>query len=262
MSTQLNLGKNISISQSSISFKAPLSTTTITTQNITPITITDASGSVGAGNQELVASGSGILWKSKPIQINNNILLPVSPAVYADSKITPILTYSSTYGYDGWGFINALLGQKYNWYWAPPSSSTPLSQLSGIYFTFYPIVNTVASFLTVYTVPIGALGWYNSKRDFVISTPILAGKSYLGYYQFDPTIPAPTRYGHLPLALTISPVNPAGAFAPTENLLVFAISSNSAQTPNTEQLIVSSVGVIINDGTGTIYTQPFTFTSA
>ena len=258
MSTPLNLGKNITVSPTSISFRVPLSC-----PSVTPGTISDVNGSIGTLNQVLTSSGSGsILWKSSDeIITNNNILLPVSPLIYADSKITPILTYSATYGYDGWGFINAVLGQKYNWYFGPPSSTTPLSQLSGIYFTFYAIVPTVASFLTVYTVPVSG-GWYNSKRDFVISTPILAGKSYIAYHQFDSTISPPTKYGHLPIALTISPVNPAGTFASTENIEFFAISSNSAQTASTEQLIVSSVGVIINDGTGNIYNQPFTFTSA
>ena len=170
MSTPLNLGKNITVSPTSISFRVPLSC-----PNVTPGTISDVYGSTGTLNQVLASSGVGnVIWQSSKITTNNNILLPVSPLIYADSKISPILTYSATYGYDGWGFINALLGQKYNWYFGPPSSTTPLSQLAGIYFTFYAIVPTVASFLTVYTLPIGAQGWYNSKRDFVISTPIIA----------------------------------------------------------------------------------------
>jgi hypothetical protein len=171
-------------------------------------------------------------------------------------------------GYDGWGYINAVANKKYNWYFGPPVPyTTPLSNLAGIYFTFRAIVPTVASYLSVLTVPpaVGATRWYNSKRDLMITSPIIAGQSYIGYYLFDATIPAPTRYGHLPLPLTMSgnfPIGSSvGSFLSTEMILAFVLQSNSAQTINTEQLIVSSVGVIINDHIGNIYNQPFTFTS-
>jgi hypothetical protein len=55
----------------------------------------------GTTNQVLTSTGSNISWKTKVIT-NNNILLPVSPVVYADSNITPILTYAGTYGRLRW----------------------------------------------------------------------------------------------------------------------------------------------------------------
>ena len=230
--------------------------------------IMDTVGSLGLAGQQLICNSSSthaIVWTTPvvEVEVNNNIVLPVSSIIYADSSITPILTYSVTKGYDGWGFVNALSSQKYNWYFAPPNATTTVSQISGVYFTFYAMVATTASFITVYTKPATSPNWYNSKRNFIFASgALVVGQQYIAYYQADPSVAPPTKYGHLPLPMTISPVAPVGAYAPTEQIMFWSVGSNSAMLPNTEQLIVSSVGVIINDGISPIYNQPFTFNSA
>jgi hypothetical protein len=78
---------------------------------------------------------------------------------------------------------------------------------------------------------------------------------------FDSSYPTPFKYLHTPVALTLSPVNPVGAFGAGELLYYFSINTNSISSIGSEELIIGEAGCIIDDGTGT-FIQPFAFNSS
>ena len=201
------------------------------------------------------------LQYASPLNVCNSTtitgVLPSSPPM----KPTPT---ALLYGYNGWYYKN--ISATYNnigWGLALSPSTYTVSQLKGFYFCFVSLTTTSKPFISVYTNPPTAPNYYNSRRSYVPSNSasIVAGTPYIYYFMFDNAYPTPFKYLHTPVALTLSPVNPVGAYAPTENLYYFSVNTNSISTIGNEEIIVSEAGCIIDDGTGTLI-QPFSFNSA
>jgi hypothetical protein len=203
------------------------------------------------------------------LQYANPINIANSPAIYGTLPSSPPMiptTNAINTGFNGWYYRN--ISAAYNnisWSTGFQPSSYVVSNLKGIYFTFVSLTTTSKPFISVYTLPAQPPGgFYNSRRSYVPAiapATITAGIPYIYYYMFDNNYPIPFKYCHQAVPLSLSAVNPVGAFGPNELLYFMSINTNSISPANTEELIISESGVIIDDGTGTLI-QPFSFNSA
>jgi hypothetical protein len=203
------------------------------------------------------------------LQYANPINIANSPTIYGALPSSPPMiptTNAINSGFNGWYYRN--ISSAYNnisWSVGFQPSNYVVSNLKGIYFTFVSLTTTSKPFFSVYTLPAQAPGgFYNSRRSFVPAiapATITAGIPYIYYYMFDNAYPTPFKYCHQAVPLTLSAVNPVGAFGANELLYFASINTNSISAVNTEELIIAEAGVIIDDGTGTLI-QPFSFNGA
>jgi hypothetical protein len=202
------------------------------------------------------------------LQYANPINMANSPVIYGTLPSSPPMiptTNAINSGFNGWYYRN--ISSAYNnisWSVGFQPSNYVVSNLKGIYFTFVSLTTTSKPFFSVYTLPATAPNFYNSRRSYVPAiapATITAGIPYIYYYMFDNAYPTPFKYCHQAVPLTLSGVNPVGAFGANELLYFASINTNSISPANTEELIVAEAGVIIDDGTGTLI-QPFSFNSA
>lgn len=202
------------------------------------------------------------LQYASPINIAN------SPLIYSTLPSSPPMVPTAgaiNTGFNGWYYRN--ISATYNnisWSIGFQPSSYVVSNLKGFYFTFVSLTTTSKPFISVYSLPATPPNFYNSRRSFVPAiapATITAGIPYLYYYMFDNAYPTPFKYCHTAVPLTLSGVNPVGAFGPNELLYFMSINTNSISVANTEELIVAEAGVIMDTGDGTLI-QPFSFNSA
>ena len=239
---------------------------------------TGASFNIGEGiTGQVITStgGTGYQWSSqvinntssiKKLQYASPLRVANSPTIYGTLPSSPPMIPSIgaiNSGFNGWYYKN--ISSVYNnigWSIGFQPSNYIVSNLKGFYFTFVSLTTTSKPFISVYTLPAQAPGgFYNSRRSYVPAiapATITAGIPYIYYYMFDSSYPVPFKYVHQPVSLTLSAVNPVGAFGPNELLYFFSINTNSISVANTEELIIGESGVIIDDGTGTLI-QPFSF---
>jgi hypothetical protein len=203
------------------------------------------------------------------LQYANAINIANSPAIYGTLPSSPPMiptTNAINTGFNGWYYRN--VSSVYNnisWSTGFQPSSYVVSNLKGFYFTFVSLTTTSKPFMSVYTLPAQPPGgFYNSRRSYVPAlapATITAGIPYIYYFMYDNNYPTPFKYCHTAVPLTLSGVNPVGAFGDNELLYFMSINTNSLSPANTEELIIGESGVIIDDGTGTLI-QPFSFNSA
>jgi hypothetical protein len=227
---------------------------------------------IATNTTNIATNTTNITNNSKSIsklQYASPINIAISPIIYGTLPSSPpmVPTIGATNsGYNGWYYKN--ISTTYNnisWSVGFQPSSYVVSNLKGMYFNFVSLTTTSKPFISVYTLPAQAPGgFYNSRRSYVpASSPavITAGIPYTYYFMYDNNYPTPFKYCHSAVPLTLSNVNPVGAFGDSELLYFMSINTNSISTIGTEELIISECGVIIDDGTGTII-QPFSFNSA
>jgi len=229
----------------------------------------------GVTGQALISSGGvNYAWSNQVItntqsiqklQYASPLRVANSPTIYGTLPSSPPMIPTSgavNSGYNGWYYKN--ISSAYNnisWANSFQPSNYVVSNLKGFYFTFVSLTTTSKPFISVYTLPATTPNFYNSRRSYVpASAPatITAGIPYIYYYMFDVNYPTPFKYLHTPVALTLSPVNPVGAFGAGELLYFMSINTNSISATNAEELIIGESGCIIDDGTGTLI-QPFAF---
>ena len=257
-----------------------LSPTDLTFNGVSlPSTVSTNTTNIGTNTTDIATNTSNISTNTTNITKNTNsisklqyanpINIANSPIIYGTLPSSPPMiptTNAINSGFNGWYYRN--ISSAYNnisWSVGFQPSNYVVSNLKGIYFTFVSLTTTSKPFFSVYTLPAQAPGgFYNSRRSFVPAiapATITAGIPYIYYYMFDNAYPTPFKYCHQAVPLTLSAVNPVGAFGANELLYFASINTNTISPANTEELIVAEAGVIIDDGTGTLI-QPFSFNSA
>jgi hypothetical protein len=190
------------------------------------------------------------------------ILQYSSPAIYADGQPPSAVPSSITnsYAYSGWYFKNTSAGYKINWYFGASSPSMLVSDILGMYISFFNGSNTSndnTPFITIYTPPTGSgdyfPNFFHSSCTYVWnpSTSISANTRYIEFLNASGTCPNPQHYGSNLVSMVQSPVspNPKGTYLPTQNVAFFAIGTNSAASVNSIQFVISKVGVMTASGT-------------
>lgn len=178
--------------------------------------------------------------------------------VYADSSVTPMI---DPFGQSGWYFKNTVAGQKINWYTYintknPVDPLRPLGtdtatrgSISSIWAVVKIYSATSRPFVTIYSAPTGtgdAASWYKSRWVYELSTtpvtPTPPG-TYLMHFGTDPGV-----HQHLPrLVMPNVNTNGRGPMSPTETLLMYAWSSNSAAAVNSQEFTIEQTGHTFGD---------------
>ena len=185
----------------------------------------------------------------------------ISSAVYADgrSPLPPSNTVAQTYAYTpSWYFKNTGAGYKINWY-APASSTNMLvSDILGLYLSFFNVSmtsNDLCPFLTVYTSVTGSNDYFpnffHSAMTYVFNQNIkpVVNTRYTMFANIN-SCPEPNHYASTLVTMQESSVNnPKGTYLPTQKVAFFAIGTNSAAAVNTVELAVSKFGIMTAAGT-------------
>lgn len=162
--------------------------------------------------------------------------------VYADSSRPPLEDPNFV---DGWYFVNAQAGQKFNWYPYSGAATTHARQdISSIYMVVRFYQTTCRPHIGIYSKPTGtgdASSWYHSRWVYATydqAIPTAPG-TYLVHFGDDPGI-----YPELP-RLEIQATeefNSVGDRALTEEILTYAWGTDSSQGVGQEELTVSEIG--------------------
>jgi hypothetical protein len=193
------------------------------------------------------------------IKQTNTSLQNISAAIYADGRqpLAPTSTIINTYAFTpSWYFKNTTPSWKINWYIGPNIAMT-VADVLGLYmyiFNGLTTSNDNTPFIVIYTKPqAGDPTWYRSKRVYIFDQAItpIANTRYCMFTNLSLTCPTPAYYGQTLNNMTLSPVagSNIGPFEPTEEILGFAISSNSASAVNTVEFAVSKFGIMTESGT-------------
>ena len=281
----LNTNQKSSLTSNSLTIRdlttnvSILSPTDLTFNGVSlPSTVSTNTTNIGTNTTNIATNTSNIATNTTNITKNTNsisklqyanpINIANSPIIYGTLPSSPPMiptTNAINSGFNGWYYRN--ISSAYNnisWSVGFQPSNYVVSNLKGIYFTFVSLTTTSKPFFSVYTLPATPPNFYNSRRSYVPAiapATITAGIPYIYYYMFDNAYPTPFKYCHTAVPLTLSAVNPVGAFGANELLYFASINTNSISPANTEELIIAEAGVIIDDGTGTLI-QPFSFNSA
>ena len=210
---------------------------------------------------DLTFNGVSVPSNISELQIKqtNTILQNISPAIYADGKAptAPTATIINTYAFTpSWYMKNSIAGQKINWYIGPDVSMT-VADVLGLYmyiFNGLTTSNDNTPFIVIYTKPqSGDPTWYRSKRVYIFDQAItpIANTRYCMFTNLSLTCPTPAYYGQTLNNMDLSPVagSNVGPFLPNEEILGFALSSNSASAVNTVEFAVSKFGIMTESGT-------------
>jgi hypothetical protein len=183
-------------------------------------------------------------------------------AIYADGRppLTPSATVAQQYAYTpSWYFKNSFASNnKINWY-APASTGLLVSDILGLYISFFNGQNTSndnVCFLTVYTTPTGvndyAPSFFHSAMTYVFDQSVspIANTRYTEWIGFN-SCPEPNHYASTLVNMIQSPVapNPRGDYLPTEVVGFFAIGTNSGASLNSIEIAVSKLGIMTQNGT-------------
>jgi hypothetical protein len=197
------------------------------------------------------------------IKQTNQLNIYNSPAIYADGKppLTCPTVSTNTSAQFGWYFKNSFSTgtNKINWYQAPDDGML-VSDLLGLYLRFFNIsaISTTPNdmpFIAVYTktdtLTPNYASWYKSRMTYIPNFIPTANTSYTTFRNISETCPDPNSYAsslQLMINSTVAP-NPAGSYAPTEELLFFAISTSSSSVINCSEFILQKFGIITANGT-------------
>jgi hypothetical protein len=193
------------------------------------------------------------------IKQTNTTLQNISAAITADGKAptAPTSTIVNTYAFSpAWYMKNSVAGQKCNWYIAPDLSMTVADVLGLYMYIFNGITNSNdnSPFIVIYTKPqSGDPLWYRSKRVYIFNqsvTPV-QNTRYCMFTDLSGACPTPSYYGQILNNMQLSPVGGSnvGPFAPDEEILAFAISSNSASAVDSVEFAISKFGIMTANGT-------------
>jgi len=187
------------------------------------------------------------------------IIVPLNPSViggqaYPTFMPSPVLALS----YDGWYFKKTLtdsVNNKINWYLGPSVNMT-VGSIYQLFFEMYLIKNVSLPFITVYTKPDAltpnAGGWYKSKRTFeVLNTTLSNNTQYCCSMKFNSAIADPVSYGHTVQQMSVTDVvaNIKGPFDASEQVMFFALGTNSTSAVGNVEFICKSVEVQSASGT-------------
>lgn len=179
-------------------------------------------------------------------------------SVYADSSVPP---QADPFGQSGWYFKNTAAAQKINWYTyintrnpvdpTRPAGTdiVPRGAVNSIWAVVKIYTPTSRPFVTLYSAPTGtgdAASWYKSRWVYELSTtPVTptAPGTYLMHFGTDPGV-----HQHLPrLVMPNVNTNGRGPMALTENILMYAWSTNSAAAVNSQDFTIEQTGHIFGD---------------
>ncbi len=184
-----------------------------------------------------------------------SLLTSVSNAglmVVADEGIPIVAPTTSPYQLDrGWYYKNSSTSvdqdgnpaTKINWYFAGEGYAKTLGDITtlGMNVNFFTLPTEGDVFLSIFTKYVGdgddAGGWYRSKLNYLI-TPTQTGKQLVHFGQDIPTLlPSLPR---LDITGNLDAVGSNGLQAPTEEIYLIALSTNSTAVTNTIELSLSS----------------------
>jgi len=193
----------------------------------------------------------------------NQLNIYNSPAIYADGRppLTCPTASTNTSAQFGWYFKNSFSSgvNKINWYQAPDDGMV-VSDLLGLYLRFFNIssISTTPNdmpFIAVYTktdtLTPNYASWYKSRMVYIPNFIPTANTSYTTFRNISGTCPDPNSYAsslQLMINSTVAP-NPAGTYAPTEEVLFFAISTSSSSVINCSEFILQKFGIMTANGT-------------
>lgn len=165
-----------------------------------------------------------------------NTVYESNSQVYADGA-APVADPS---GREGWYFKNITAGQKINWYFFSYTQQTiQLGQVNS-FWAVVTVYTTKLPFLSLYTIKQNdgqdAASWYRSRISYVGATPAAPG-TYLLHVGTDPGVYS----GLQRIPLTREPVTARGPEGATEVVMTALISTDSAASANTVELVCPHV---------------------
>ena len=192
-----------------------------------------------------------------------------SPAVYGTSpSLPPQKMFTSTsvsniinQGYNGWYFRNFSTGVNIGWNCGFASSTSLVSDLLQLSFSFITPITTTSPQITIYTSPATGGNFYNSRRAYVNTGTPTINTPYLYYVNFNGYTGVPFKSGHTPVLITNTAVSNVGAFAGTETLYFWTVGTNTAVSANSVELVVSGMTYKMNYNNSVII-QPFNFNNS
>jgi hypothetical protein len=172
-------------------------------------------------------------------------LISNSSSIYADESPPSAIPAGLGYLNNGWYYSNNTTApnKKINWY-MPASTGSTVSSLKYSYISGQILSNISLPFLVVYTKPIvgkvNAASWYCSRRTYSsaggASVVIPGTRAHQLVVSLDSTVTYPIINGYTQIMLTNLDVTlNKGLFEPTEEILFYAISTNS-NTPNSNDV--------------------------
>ena len=188
------------------------------------------------------------------IHTNTSVVFP-NPGIVSAGTQTPQTAPLSHpfYNTQGWYFKNTTANQKIHWYLPPQKSNTTVSDIKGIYFSMFNGLTTAkgnAPFLVIYTKPPSPNPnptFYTSRRVYIFSQNPTSNTYYTAYFNRpNNTLPEPVNYYNtlMPLVETNISSSTDGPFGDNEEILGFAISSNSGSDVNTAEFVIQKFGVM------------------
>jgi len=184
-----------------------------------------------------------------------------SSSVYADGRppLAVPTTTGNSFGQFGWYFKNSFTsgGNKLNWYQLGDINMT-VSNLLGLYMRYFNLGSTGVNdipFIAIYTkidsITPNAASWYKSRLVLVPNFIPAINTSYTTQYKFISSTPDASHYNSTLSQMIYSTVgtNPTGAFAPTELINFFSISTSSSSSVNASEFIFQKLGIQTAMGT-------------
>ena len=195
------------------------------------------------------------------IKQTNLIYQFASPAIYADARpmIATPTSVINTYAINAWYFINSFASNnKINWYIAPDNGMV-VSDILGLYLRFLNLSTTSndnTMYLIVYT-KLQASGnyasWFHSAITYELDSSIqpTINTNYTMFMNVSGSCPNPSYYASSLVDMEISSVNPnpRGTYDPTDEILAFAISTNSTSPINSVEFVLQKFGIMTPNGT-------------
>jgi hypothetical protein len=182
------------------------------------------------------------------------------PAVYADSSSLPIPLERCSYtantnaaNFDGWRMKNAVLGNKFNFY--VPSTGLKVGDVKAMYLEACTPSVTSMPFLTFYTVKKGDAGegsWYRSKATYIRndSDVLVAGSKYnmVANLKNISNFYSSNYFTQHNLILDTFSSNNVANIGDNDDILCFAISSDSSSSAGNMECIISKFKVQLSTG--------------
>jgi hypothetical protein len=186
-----------------------------------------------------------------PIVSSINLMINESPS-YAPTPRVPPTDFLQLTNYLGWYHRNEVLGSKITWY-IGQGSGFKVSDIKGLYFDMFNISTTSdndAPFVSVYTKPTGVddeiPGFAHSVQTYVPTGGIAIEGLYSCFVDISGEQPRPYAQSHLPKDMIA--VATRGDYAPTEEILAIALGSNSASAVDTQNWVISKLGLCVEAG--------------
>ena len=191
-----------------------------------------------------------------------------SSSVYADGRppLAVPTTTGNSYGQFGWYFQNSFSSgvNKINWY-VLADIDMKVSDLVGLYLRYFNLSSTGVNdipFIAIYTktdnITPNAASWYKSRLTLVPNFIPSINTNYTTQYKFISTVPDASHYNSTLSQMIYSTVgtNPNGAFAPTEIINFFAVSTSSSSAVNASEFIFQKLGLQTLNGSHEFIFQP------